>query len=199
MSVDTLIKGAGVVVPAEPMARETLAASLLLPTAGTEVRWFMPGSGPHDRGRRHERLDRYDSVTLSPTRSLKRRGAKGTLELKLRVGRVERFELNGVVGFAEQWVKRRIAEDAVGIVEDAVGDVGEWIPIRKCIWYEAGLEIGRVQIDGERDRWWTVALDPSRRLKRSTVRWLREHRGELASGMPASFAGWIDACAHTGR
>ncbi len=124
-------------------------------TRPREVRWFLPGDVVgeecHPEGAPDRRCDTYHLPSLLPSVSLKHRGSSNRLELKVRVGPVVLVEGFGLQGFAEQWVKRRVA-----VWKGALDSPG-WLPVEKEVWSYPGLEIARLHVAGERP--WTVCLD----------------------------------------
>jgi hypothetical protein len=150
----------------------------------TEIRWFVPGGVDGCRrppGRAVVRADLYQCSTLTPSRSVKLRG-RATLEHKVRTGRVELVEIGALRGFAETWLKI----DAAGV--DVQAD-GPWVKVRKELWRAGGVEVGRVDVGGQ--RWWTVCVDAAVMGRRSAG--LLEGWSDvlIAHGQPHSYASWI--------
>jgi hypothetical protein len=151
--------------------------------ARTELRWFVPGGVAGARrpdGRGVVRTDLYQVRTLAPDRSVKLRG-RATLEHKVRSGRVELVEVGALRGFAETWLKL----DARGL--QTRPDDG-WVKVRKELWRGRGVEIGRLDVGGE--RWWTVCVDAAAIERRPPLleRWTDVL---VAHGQPHSYASWL--------
>jgi hypothetical protein len=147
------------------------------------MRWFVPGGADGVRrppGQPVVRTDLYQCSTLSPSRSVKLRG-RTTLEHKVRVGRVELVEIGDLRGFAETWLK--IEPHGSGAQAD-----GPWVKVRKELWREPGIEIGRLDVGGH--RWWTVCVAAAsvRRPPSLLGRW---NDVLVARGQPHSYASWI--------
>ena len=120
-----------------------------------EIRWFLPGDVVgeecHPEGAPDRRCDTYHLPSLLPSVSLKHRGSSDRLELKVRVGPVVLVEAFGVQGFAERWVKQRVA-----VWEGALDSPG-WLPVEKEVWSYPRLEIARLHVAGEQP--WTVCVE----------------------------------------
>lgn len=149
----------------------------------TEIRWFVPGGAPGCRrppGRSVVRTDLYQLSTLTPDRSVKLRG-RATLEHKVRSGRVELVELGLLRGYAETWRKL----DARGL--DVSADE-PWMKVRKELWRERGIEVGRLDVDGR--RWWTVCVDAAS-IDRPPALLERWRAVLVGHGQCHSYASWI--------
>jgi hypothetical protein len=152
-----------------------------------EVRWFVAGDVgfdlvdspiPDDR-----RVDRYHLVSLSESSAWKRRGRQGPFEHKWRVGEPLPVVIDGLAGLAERWVKRRYWSHPPLS--------GPWIEVQKQVWIAGDCQIARLDADGQ--PWWTVSLNAGRELRHGRAcdalgRWSAVLR---ASGMTASYPGWI--------
>jgi hypothetical protein len=151
-----------------------------------EARWFVAGDlpaalRPGRRGRR--RVDSYCVQSLSPASSIKRRGG-GSLEWKVRLGRVELVRFGEAVGFAERWVKLQLDELSPALAG------GPWFDVAKQIWcVDDGVEVTRLSVAG--DRWWTVAVRTEADVSTDRAR-LRSLVAALsAAGTAHSYASWL--------
>ena len=151
-----------------------------------EARWFVAGDLPAElrprrRGRR--RVDSYCVHSLSPASSIKRRGGGGSLEWKVRLGRVELVRFGDAIGFAERWAKLQLDELAPSLAS------GPWFDVAKQIWCVDGFEITRLSVAG--DRWWTVAVRTEGDVSTDRAR-LRSLMAALSTtGTAHSYASWL--------
>lgn len=120
-----------------------------------EIRWFVPEDGapaPRPRSSGRRRVDRYHLGSLTPTSAVKARGTV-RLEAKHRVGRVDEIDVNGCLGRAERWVKKRPPSlDA----KAAAGE--EWIDVGKELWRARCFEVARITVPETDMAWWTIAV-----------------------------------------
>ena len=162
--------------------------------ATAEVRWFVAGDLPAHRvprGPGRRRVDSYYVPSLSPVSSVKRRGDR-RLELKVRVGRVELVEHGAVVGYAERWLKSRLAPTLTDFVP------GPWIEVHKRLWCVEGGELARLSVAGT--SWWTIAaLTGPTGTSTAAIRLLDSWIDFLAAdAKPHSYASWLTELCHDG-
>jgi hypothetical protein len=153
-----------------------------------EVRWFVPGDVSRSLrppGGGLKRTDWYHLETLSPARSIKRRGDR-VLEQKWKVGPTSVFDGQPVDGYAERWVKQRLGKTTARRHLH-----GTWIPIAKQLWRVGNVQIGRLRIAG--DEWWTVAVAlPGGDLDSSAAQFLDRWAATLSSrGHCSAYPAWV--------
>ncbi len=125
------------------------------------------------------RTDVYHLASLGPESALERREGSGPLEWKVRIGPREACEIAGVPAVAERWIKHRLRESAFDLPVP-----GDWIDVHKRLWRTGGVEICRLELEGQ--RWWTVALPterPNKAMRKVLMSWapLLRDRGEATS------------------
>jgi hypothetical protein len=120
-----------------------------------EARWFVPGATrlPCRQADRW-RTDRYHTRTLSPERSLKRRGVSGTCEMKVRLLPPEPVEIGAVSGRLEHWCK--IA--GPDLEANTVSSDDEWEEVEKLIWRDEDDRVEFVALTALGRRWWSVSV-----------------------------------------
>jgi hypothetical protein len=154
-----------------------------------ELRWFLAGDVEDDlrpAGRAQLRTDVYFVESLGPSSSLKRRNGNGPLEYKARVGPAVPYEIAGVPGLAEHWIKRRVDRRGLdGLL------AGPRMEVRKQLWRRHDVEIGRLRLGDELSC--TIAVDivgaaPSKATRELFAVWSPLL---LAAGEPTSYPMWL--------
>jgi hypothetical protein len=149
-----------------------------------EVRWFGRGAPPTSpRGKVRRRIDSYHLASLNPARSVKQRGTDGPLEMKVRIGAVERRSYDGVVAFAERWVKRTIRGRREALRH------ATWIEVDKMIWQDRGLQLAIVRVGD--DEWWSMVMPDATQPSKPASKWMSDHADVLAEAMSCSFPTWL--------
>jgi hypothetical protein len=159
--------------------------------SSAEARWFVAGDIPAElrpSPPARRRVDSYCVPSLSPVSSLKRRGDRRSLELKVRVGRVELVRYGAAIGFAERWLKRQLDAASRAVT-------GPWLDVNKQIWSIDGGEVARLSVAGT--RWWTVAALTAAGALPDPTQLLAWTDAASAGGKAHSYASWLtELCRH---